>query len=378
MKKISAVLCVAFVLGISTPCLTTDEPIECEIVDEVIDGIRYWHNENDSFVHAIAVSSDLEELNIAETFNDFPVTHISVKRNENVKVLNIPSSAEDIFIKDCMFLEECNVDEECKTYASVNGILYNKDITTLYYYPSGKKDKIYKIPEGLVSIGNDDENKTDMFVIDSCKSLENIIFPNSLKTINSCSIVNCDFEYIELPHSVVSLGNCAFGYNKKLKEVVFYDGGAVPDSFEGCESLKTAVFLRTQPFKETFFQYSMLAEFILPDCFNFGCMFGMEGGNDVINDMNIYVPDSCLDNYQKALGEISHYNILPLSEKEKIHDTDINKNGNVEIFDAIDIQNFFVNKRSDIGLEMDVNNDSTINIVDVLRTKESVIDNIKN
>jgi len=60
-------------------------------------------------------------------------------------------------------------------YASEDGVLFNKNKTTLIGYPSGKQDKSYKIPNGVVSIG-----KKAFY---GCNELKSVTIPNSVTTI---------------------------------------------------------------------------------------------------------------------------------------------------------------------------------------------------
>ena len=44
-------------------------------------------------------------------------------------------------------LKEIEVDGSNPNYCSVDGVLYNKDKSELIYYPSGKEDATFKVPE---------------------------------------------------------------------------------------------------------------------------------------------------------------------------------------------------------------------------------------
>ena len=49
-------------------------------------------------------------------------------------------------------MENIFVAEGNTGYTSVNGVLFNKNITTLVTYPTGKKGTTYQIPEGVTEI----------------------------------------------------------------------------------------------------------------------------------------------------------------------------------------------------------------------------------
>ena len=114
-----------------------------------------------------------------------------------------------------------------------------------------------------------------------------------------------------------------------------------------------------------------------PDCWNYGVLFGnSDFGRVKLNDITIYVPDESYENYDYALGNIEHYHLKPISEKPKGAEGDVNGNGKVEVFDALDTQNYLTGKRSDEGLDLDVNNDGAISVINFLLTKENVNDNM--
>lgn len=92
----------------------------------------------------------------------------------NVKVISLPKSlksAENAFyfedfhaMVDTLYsgetfpyylsnLEEVKVHPQNSYYSDMNGILYNRDVTSLICYPSNKPGKTYVMPESLTSIG---------------------------------------------------------------------------------------------------------------------------------------------------------------------------------------------------------------------------------
>ena len=350
----------------------------------VINGIKYWHYPNISAdeVGATAVKSDETELNVLESIGGLPVKSFSMYNIDNVERVYIPKTIEKIGdTRNCYNMKECVVDKDNNNYCSVDGVLYSKDMKTLLFYPPAKSDKTFRIPDGVENVGLDlsDINNPDyaeMYAFYSCENLKNLIFPNSVKEI--CSVYNCGIEYLKLPDSEFSIKNAAFSDNKKLKEVVIpekllYCGS---NSFTGCDSLTSAVFLRTEPFKDNYRHYpSFLSSYALedyPDSFAYGMIFGSLFYNNLDHDIDIYVPDRCYENYDYAIGDIDNYHLKPLSEKPKGENGDINGNGRIEVFDVLDTQNYLIGTRSAEGLDMDVNNDDTVNVIDLIVTERMV------
>ena len=68
--------------------------------------------------------------------------------------VSIPSSLTVIETNafDNMFVDEFRVNQENSAYTSDNGILYDKNMTTLINYPAGKTDGVYEIPETVTTI----------------------------------------------------------------------------------------------------------------------------------------------------------------------------------------------------------------------------------
>ncbi len=69
--------------------------------------------------------------------------------------IEIPASVELIAIdafENCDCLTRIEVDENNKNYASIDGVLYDKEIKILIYYPYARKSLSFTIPDGVVEI----------------------------------------------------------------------------------------------------------------------------------------------------------------------------------------------------------------------------------
>ena len=96
----------------------------------------------------------------------------------------IPASVESISseaFRDCSNLVKITVDEENGYYSNdADGVLFNKDKTTLLLYPLGKKDTEYTVPDGVTTIGS--------YAFGNSSRLGKITFPESTVTFNSYSV----------------------------------------------------------------------------------------------------------------------------------------------------------------------------------------------
>ena len=101
---------------------------------------------------------------------------------------------------NCKNLLNINVDENSEKYSSINGVLFNKDQTEIEYYPNGKKEQTYIIPETV------EEIKSNAF--ENCVNLVNIIINEGTKKINYNAFKNCtSITEIEIPSSVYWIGS---------------------------------------------------------------------------------------------------------------------------------------------------------------------------
>lgn len=87
----------------------------------------------------------------------------------------------------CDNLEAINVNENHETYCSIDGVIFNKDLSAIIYCPKGKTGD-YVIPEGVMTIGNKYDG--GIFGIqyevafENCKKLTSITIPNSVANIS--------------------------------------------------------------------------------------------------------------------------------------------------------------------------------------------------
>lgn len=259
--------------SISYPLTITDsENTEFEIYSE-IDVM-----ENEEIVYPVLV---MLEKNIYTEGTDYQVTKIDVNvfANKEFEHIVIPNtitcievgafgdcnSLEEVFIPAsvttignyafwrCDNLQSINVDESNPNYTSVDGVLFNKDVTKLIQYPNGKVGD-YTVPESVLEIG--------VNAFTECNNFSQIYLPTNLNKINTPSFEDCEnLLSVTIPASVTSMGESSFKYCDNLKFIIF-ERITPPEIFEGtsllsCPSL-TAIYVPEESVEE----YKLA----LPDC----------------------------------------------------------------------------------------------------------------
>lgn len=188
----------------------------------------------------------------------------------------------------CTNLKSINVVTDNDAYSSIDGVLYNKEQTSLLLYPIQKEGQEYVMPDSVVNIsnwafrlndklqnikmshnvkwiGNDAffhcDSLNNIVVPDSveyigerafseCGNLEKVIISKKLKTIENSVFDGCvKLKAISIPQGITNIGNFAFSGCLSLENIT------IPDSvttmgvyvFYHCENLKIVTFRGNKP-----------------------------------------------------------------------------------------------------------------------------------
>ena len=147
--------------------------------------------------------------------------------------IRIPASVK---IMDGSCFADCNitayeVDENNPCFTAVDGVVYNKDLTTLVAFPSAYPHKHFKVPETVRTIG---------FGAFMDSQIETIELPTSLSVIEGWVFQGSKIRSVEIPDTVTEVGKLAFRWCYELEHVRLSNRlTKIPSQmFSSCPNLK--------------------------------------------------------------------------------------------------------------------------------------------
>jgi hypothetical protein len=167
---------------------------------------------------------------------------------ESLETLFIPASVTELGTESqsafygCCKLHSIDVDENNQFYASIDGVLFDKDKTKLLLYPCGKTQTSYALPEGVKGIGS--------YAFNFCAAkvkgippLASVTIPDSVEEIGKGAFQNCIYLVeATVGSGVKKIRSRAFASCLSFETIHFmgkYGDRIVFDEnvFQGCEAV---------------------------------------------------------------------------------------------------------------------------------------------
>ena len=116
--------------------------------------------------------------------------------------------------EDCKKMKEINVSKDNIYLATVDGVLFSRDMTKLWKFPEGKS-LMYSIPYGVTFIDGGAFSTNYYY-----NNLSSVEIPESVIEIDNGAFSRCaKLATITLPSSLMLIGNQAFSFCVGLKEI---------------------------------------------------------------------------------------------------------------------------------------------------------------
>ncbi len=162
-------------------------------------------------------------------YDEVDVTKITIPSTvtilENITDLNVNHNT----------LKEITVAEDNESYSSQNGVLFDKDKTTLYLFPNAASNMIYSIPDTVETIYNyafsgnsslgiinfaDSVTEIGIGAFSDCTRIANLSFNDQLTTIGTNAFNGCsNLMLVSIPKSVQNIGLAVFRNCSKLMNI---------------------------------------------------------------------------------------------------------------------------------------------------------------
>ena len=202
--------------------------------------------------YAISNNESLIKFSIPNGITDLEAN--AINNNYNLRILNISKSVKSMALDSGSFaignnqqLIKILVDPDNNNYSSLNGVLFNKDKTTLLTYPKASRSSSYIVPSTVENIG--------LNSFQYANYLTAITLPDKLTDIGSNAFFSSQLEKILIPSTVKNIGEGAFRNLNRLESITVAPTNQIFTSIDGVLFNKDETTLIIYPRLKTGNQY---------------------------------------------------------------------------------------------------------------------------
>ena len=144
---------------------------------------------------------------------------------------SVNTMISSIAFRGCTGLKEFIVSEQNQKYSSIEGVLLNKEKTTIINCPMGKQGS-YVIPNSVITV--------ESSAFHGCTGLTNVTIPNSVTSIGGSAFRGCTgLTSITIPNSVTTIETWAFRDCRRLTNITIPNSVTSIENgaFQGCSGL---------------------------------------------------------------------------------------------------------------------------------------------
>lgn len=159
----------------------------------------------------------------------------------------IPKTVETFGIgafASCHSLTDINVDAENANYIDIDGVVYDRAMTTLIEYPAGNARTSYTLADGIVTVGqyafcgswnlqrvtlSQTVETADEYAFYDCRSITSYTLSDVLTYIKRYAFaMNSSLWSMAMPDSLMQISNYAFMQDWSLSSVTFTENSRLP------------------------------------------------------------------------------------------------------------------------------------------------------
>lgn len=215
--------------------------------------------------------------------------------------MNLQSVSGAVF-SGCERLTSVNISEDSQYFTSLDGVLFNKQMSEVVLYPVGRQGE-YTIPSTVTKIGRSS--------FGGCNGLTSVTIPNSVTIIGNVAFNGCTaLENLDIPDSVTDIEAIAFADCRNLRSIVL--GGSVrtigSGAFNNCPDVRHVTSRNPEPPEVLLIPPKNSAEEPENDLFS----------PEVFMHAELIVPEGSVDAYRAAAGWKDFKSITGMARIEEV------------------------------------------------------------